>query len=205
MLDLPPPVPSIELNLASRGISKGLAQTKGPQLLVRGELAFGRVYLGGYAKNVSSTSADGEAAALVGLRTSAAGFDLAASAAWKRAINPADGSDANALELGGSVSRKLGKLVPRLSLVWSPDDLGGTGRTMFAEAGASYNIAKALTASAAIGRRERNGGPDYSAWNAGFAWSPAKPVTLDARYYDTDHGGEQPYRARAVVAVRVRF
>jgi hypothetical protein len=204
MLDLPPPVPAIEFNLSSRGISKGLAQTKGPQLLARGELGFGRVYLGAYAKNVTSSSAEGEAGALVGVRTSAAGFDLAASAAWKRAIDPAPGSDVNALEVNGTISRK-GRVTPKLSITWSPDDVGSTGRTVFAEGGVSYKIASAWTASAAVGRRERSGGPDYTAWNAGLAWSPAKPITLDLRYYDTDHGDEQPYRARVVAAARVRF
>jgi hypothetical protein len=204
MLDLPPPVPAIEFNLASRGISKGLAQTKGAQLLVRGELGFGRVYLGAYAKNVTSSSADGEAAASMGVRTSAAGLDVSASAAWKRAIDPAPGSDVNALEVNGTISRK-GRVTPKLSITWSPDDVGSTRHTVFVEAGASYKIAKAWTASAALGRRERGGGPDYTAWNAGIAWSPAKPVTLDLRYYDTDHGGEQPYRARGVVSARVRF
>ena len=205
MPDLPPPVPQIEFSLASRGMSKGLAQTTGPQVLVRGELGFGRVYAGGYAKNVDSSTADGEAGLSLGLRTKAADFDLAASATLKLAIDPSPGSDSQALELGASAARKLGRLTPRLSVVWSPDDLGGTRRTVFAEAGASYKLASTLTASAALGRRERGGGPDYYAWNAGLAWSPAKPITLDARYYDTDGGDAQPFRARGVATARVRF
>jgi hypothetical protein len=205
MPDLPPPVPQIEFSLASRGMSKGLAQTTGPQALVRGELGFGKIYVGGYAKNVDSSTADGEAGLSLGLRTKAAGFDLAASATLKLAIDPSPGSDSQALEFGASAARKLGRLTPRLSVVWSPDDLGGTRRTVFAEAGASYKLAKTLTASAALGRRERGGGPDYYAWNAGLAWSPAKPLTLDARYYDTDGGGAQPFRARGVVSGKVKF
>lgn len=205
MFDLPPPVPAIEFNLASTGISKGLAQTRGPQLLARGELAFGQVYFGGYAKNVTSATTDGEAAALAGLRFTASGFDLGASAAWKRAIDPARGSDANALELGGSVSRRVGRVTPRLSLVWSPDDLGSTRRTLFAEAGAGYRFSKAFTASAALGRRERSGGADYTAWNAGVAWSVEKRLTVDLRYYDTDGGNDHPFRPRAVLSARAKF
>jgi hypothetical protein len=205
MPDLPPPAPAIEFNLSSTGMSKGTAQTDGPQLLVRGELGFGDLYLGAYAKNVSSSTADGETAAQVGVRTRAAGFDLAASAGWKRAIDPAPGSDTNALEVSGSLARKLGRVTPRLSIVWSPNDVGSTGRTLFAEAGASYRLASAVTASAAIGRRERTGGLDYTAWNAGIAWAPAKPLTLDLRYYDTNRGADHPYRARVVLSGRVRF
>jgi hypothetical protein len=205
MLDLPPPVPAIEFNLATRGISKGLAQTKGPQLLVRGELASGHLFFGAYAKNVTSTSSDGEAGLSVGLRATAAGLDVAASATWKRAIDPAAGSDANALEVSTSASRRFGRLTPKLSAVWSPNDLGSTGRTLFAEAGMSYRLVKALSASAALGRRQRTGGPDYTAWNAGFAWSYGKRLTLDARYYDTDGGSAQPYRARVVLAARLKL
>lgn len=205
MPDFPPPVPVIEFSLASRGMSKGLAQTTGPQALVRAELGFRQVYVGGYAKNVESSTADGEAGASIGLRAKAGGFDLAASATWKLAIDPRPGSDSQALEFGASAARKLGRLTPRLSVVWSPDDLGGTRRTIFAEAGASYKLAPTLTASAAVGRRERGGGPDYTAWNAGLAWSPAKQLTLDARYYDTDGGGAQPFRARGVVSGKVKF
>ena len=205
MLLFPPPVPAIELNLASTGMSKGLAQTEGPQALVRGELGLGRFYLGAYAKNVTSSSAEGEGGALVGLRTSAAGFDLGASAAWKRAIDPAHGSDVNALEMSASVSRRFGKLTPRVSVTWSPDDVGSTGRTIFAEAGASYRLAKTLSVSAAAGRRERTGGLDYMAWNAGLAWTPAKPVTLDVRYYDTNRGSDDPYKKRVVASARVKF
>jgi uncharacterized protein (TIGR02001 family) len=205
MLDLPPPVPAIEITLASRGISKGIAQTTGPQFLARGELAFGAIYVGAYAKNVDSPAAIGEGGPIVGLRTKAAGFDIAASATWKHAINAEPGSDAQALELSGGVSRKFGRVTPRLSVVWSPDDVGSTGRTLFAEAGASVAVAKTFSISAAVGTRERDGGPDYTAWNAGLAWNPVKPLTIELRYYDTNGPDLQPFRARAVAAARLRF
>ena len=205
MFDLPPPIPSIEFNLASTGMSKGLAQTDGPQVLVRGELGFGSLYVGGYAKNVDSSSSDGEAAALIGLRTKAAGFDLSASAAWKRAIDPTPGFNADALEVSAVIAPPLGAFTPRLSIVWSPDDLGSTGRTIFVEAVGGYRIGKSLIASAAVGRRERNGGPDYSAWNAGVSWTPVKRVALDLRYYDTDGGDTHPFQARVVASGRVKF
>ncbi len=35
MFDLPPPEPGIEIVVASRGMSKGVAQTEGPQLVVK--------------------------------------------------------------------------------------------------------------------------------------------------------------------------
>lgn len=202
---LPPPVPVIEFNLASTGMSKGIAQTTGPQFLARGELSFGQMFVGGYLKNVDSATSDAEAAAFVGMRTTAAGFDLLASAAWKRAVDAAPGTDRNALEVSAAVSRKLGRVTPRISLVWSPDDLGGTRSTLFAEAGASYRFSSTLSGSAAFGRRHREGGSDYDAWNAGLTWNPVKPLSIDARYYDTDGGSSQPFRGRAVVSARAKF
>jgi hypothetical protein len=200
-----PPKPSLELVGASTGMSKGIAQTEGPQFLARGELPFGRIYFGAYAKNVDSPVSKGEAAALVGIRAASHGFDLNVSAALKRALSPSAASDKNALEVSGSVSRKMGALTPRLSLVWSPDDLGGTRQTTFLEAGASYAMAKKLALSAAVGRRERSGGADYTAWNAGIAWTPGPHLVLDARYYDTDGGDGHAFRARGVVSARLKF
>ena len=199
------PDPSIEFVLATRGISKGIAQTDDGQLLVRGEVAFGDFFVGAYGKNVTSSTAEGEGGATIGVRKGIGGFDLAASATWKRAIDPAPGSDVNALELATSASRKFGDLTPKVSLVWSPDDVGSTRRTLFAEAGASYRFAKAFAFSAAIGRRERSGGLDYTAYNAGIAWTPAKPVTVDLRYYDTNRNSGDPYKGRFVLTGRAKF
>lgn len=186
-------------------MSKGIAQTTGPQALARGELGFGRLFVGAYIKNVSSSTSDGEAAALVGVRTKAAGLDLVASAAWKRAVDPAAGSDRNALEVSAAASRKFGRLTPKVSVVWSPDDLGGTRSTIFAEAGATYRFSPSLAASAAFGHRKRGGGADYNAWNAGLTWDGLKPFSIDLRYYDTNGGSAQPFRPRAVLSARARF
>ena len=114
MIDLHHPDPGIEISIATRGISKGLTQTDGAQLVVRPELAFGDLYLGAYAKNVTSTTSDGEGGPAIGLRTRAGGFNLAASATLKLSIDPAEGSDAEALELAGSAARRFGPLNLRL-------------------------------------------------------------------------------------------
>ncbi len=65
MLDLPPPDPGIEISIASRGISKGIVQTVGPQLVARAMLGLGDLHLGGQWKNVTSRVAEGEAAGFV--------------------------------------------------------------------------------------------------------------------------------------------
>jgi hypothetical protein len=206
MFDLPPPDPGIEIVLASQGMSKGLRQTDGPQLLVRPEIAFGPLYLGAYAKNVTSTTSDGEAGAVVGIRIDAGGFDLSASAALKQAIAPAGGLDNRAVELVAAVSRRIGPVTPRLSVTWSPDDLGSTGRSTYAEAGATLRLASGTNAGGAVARRERDGGPDYNAFNAGVSHRLAGRFTFDLRWYDTDRSGlGEVYRGRLVGSLRARF
>ncbi|HEV2867162.1 MAG TPA: porin, partial [Allosphingosinicella sp.] len=186
MFDLPPPDPGLEIVFATRGVSKGLVQTEGPQLVVRPEVAFGPVYVGGYAKNVSSPTSDGEGGPVIGFRTSAGRFNLAASATWKFAIAPVGAVDDQALELAGSASRRFGPVTARLSVVWSPNDLGSTTHTTFTEGTLSYGPVRPVTISAAFGVRERGGGPDYRAFNAGASYAINPNVTADLRYYDTD-------------------
>jgi hypothetical protein len=205
MIDLPPPDPGIEISLASRGMSKGLSQTDGPQALIRAELAFGNFYFGASAKNVTSPTSDGEGAALIGLRTKIGGFDLAGSAAWKRVLAPEGAVDINALELAGSLARTFGQVTPRVAVTWSPDDLGSTGRSTFAEVGGSYRVTSALVLSAGLGRRNRENGPDYTAYNAGIVFTIEKRFTLDLRYYDTNLNLGDPYKNRVVLTARAKF
>ena len=201
---LGPPDPALEVSLASRGISKGLSQTDGPQLVVRGELAFRSLVASAYGKNVSSSTADGEAGVSLGFRRRIGSIDAAANATWKRAIDAAVGADANSLEFAGSISRKWGPLTPKLSAAWSPDQLGSTRRSLFVEASTGYKLGKAVL-TAAIARRERSGGLDYTAWNAGLSYSLAGPLLVDLRVHDTNRSGDQAYRRRLVASARARF
>jgi hypothetical protein len=206
MFDLPPPDPGIEIVVASRGVSKGLTQTDGPQFLIRPELAVGHVYLGFYLKNVTSASSEGEGGPSIAYRTRAAGFDLAASATWKLAIEPHGPSDRQALELVGSGSRRLGPVTARLAVTWSPDDLGSTEQTTYAEAGASYSLRRSTTVSAALGRRERDGGPDYTAFNVGMTQTLFQGVSADLRWYDTNRSAlGDAFEGRVIASLRARF
>ena len=205
MAVIPLTAPTLQVSIYSSGTSKGIAQTKGPQIVVRAEEGAGPIYVAAYVKNVTSPSSDAEAGALVGARTSMSGFKLTASATVRRAIDPAPGSDATSLELAASVARPVGRVTPTLSIMYSPDDLGSTKRSVYIEGGVSYKIDKQLSASAAIGRRDRVVGANYKAWNAGLTWTPVKRLALDARYYDTNGGSRWPYQARLVVSGSLKF
>ena len=206
MIDLPPPDPGIEIVVSSRGYSKGLAQTEGVQFRAQPELGFGPVYVAFYAKNVTSTTSEGEAGPILGLRTSAGGFDLAASATWKMAIAPRGATDDEALELVGSVGRRLGPVNARLSLTWSPNDLGGTNETIWTEANVSWSLRRSASISFALGRRERDGGTDYTAFNVGVTHTVLPGISADLRYYDTDRSrlGDN-FEGRLIASLRLRL
>jgi hypothetical protein len=204
--DLPPPDLSIEFNIASRGYSKGVAQTDGVQGLVRPEVAFGNFRIGSYAKNVTSPDVDGELGGLIGYKRVFGQTELSGTAAFKRGINARPGFDKAALEFVVSVTQTIGNFKPRLGVTYSPNDLGSTVKTAYWEAGAAYQIDKMTGASAGIGIRSRDGGPDYTSFNAGVTRILAGTLTAEVRYYDTNKGrlGDY-YHGRVVVALRARF
>ena len=108
--------------------------------------------------------------------------------------------------LAASLSRKFGRLTPQLVMVWSPDDLGSTRRSVYGEASATYAISAKTGIVAAIGRRERTGGPDYTAFNAGISEKLNAHITADLRYYGTDrHNLGYIYQSGLIVSARIRF
>lgn len=206
MFDLPPPDPSIEIVAASRGYSKGIAQTDGPQFILRGELESGPAFVAAQWKNLDSNGADGEALVQVGARGSFGGFELSGAVQYKRLTGLGAPTDGDTFEFTGSASRAFGRVTPRINFVFSFDDLGGTRESLYAEAGAGLRVAPGTNLSAYVGRRERGGGADYTAFNAGISQKLGSHVTAELRYYDTAQSGlGDIYESRLVAALRVRF
>jgi hypothetical protein len=204
---LPPsPDPAIEISAFSQGMSKGLRQTEGVQILVRPEVAVGPLFAGAFYKNVTSPTADGEAAVLAGLRRRVGGFDLAASAAYKWNTGARAQADRDCIEFTVTASRRFGRLTPRINLIYSPDDLGGTRASLYAEAGASFSPFAGASLSANVARRMRDGGPDYVAFNAGASYAITDNITAELRYYDTAQSRIGViYEPRLVASARVHF
>jgi hypothetical protein len=206
MFALPSPDPGIEITAFSQGMSKGLRQTDGVQILVRPEVAVGPLFVGAFYKNITSPTADGEAAVLVGLRHRLGGFDLAFSAAYKWNTNARAQADRDCLEFTATASRRFGRVTPRIALTWSPDDLGGTRASLYAEAGASVSLFAGASVSANIARRARDGGPDYVAFNAGATYAITSNLSADLRYYDTEQSRLGViYEPRLVASARLHF
>ena len=206
MWDLPPAEPGIEVVVASRGMSKGVAQTEGPQLVAKPFVQMGPVQLGGQWKNVSSAVAGGEAALFANVAPKAAGFQLNFGVAYKFQTGVKGPTDDKSWEFTGSVTRRFGKLSLRVAAVYSPDDLGGARRSLFVEGGPTLEIGKTTRLSAAIGRRDRVSGVDYTAFNAGIAKTLFKGMTVDARYYGTNRSSlGEFFEDRLVISARMAF
>jgi hypothetical protein len=206
MIDLPPADPGVEIVIASRGMSKGIAQTEGPQLIVKPFIKLGDLQLGGQWKNVTSTVAGGEGALFVGFSREVAKFQLSLQAAHKFQTGVREPTDDHSWEFTAGLSRKLGKVTLRTSLVYSPDDLGSAKRSLYWEAGPSVDLGKKLRLFANVGHRSRRLGDDYTSFNAGASASVVPKVTLDLRWYDTNrHELGENFRGRAVATARMAF
>src|SRR3954471_4112691 len=185
MFSFPSPDPGIEISAFSQGMSKGLRQSEGVQILIRPEVAVGPLFVAAFYKNITSPTADAEAAFLAGLRRHFGGFDLAASVAYKWNTNARRQADRDCIKFNATASRRFGRVTPRISLTYSPDDLGGTRASLYAEAGASLSLFAGASLSANVARRVRDGGPDYVAFNAGATYTLTRNLAADLRYYDT--------------------
>jgi len=206
MFELPPPDPAFEMSIATQGMSKGLRQTEDPQFLARGEVAFGHVFVGVQWKNIDSDVAAGEGHSFIGYRNRWGGFDVSATAGYHMQTSVTGHPDDDRFEFNVTASHGFGRITPRFSVTYSPNDFGSTGESLYAEAGASVGLFDRASASANIARRERDGGPDYTAFNAGLTYTFPRHLSLDIRYYDTAESSFGViYEPRVVALLRARF
>lgn len=206
MIDLPPAQPHFEIVAASEGMSKGLAQTEGGQPLGRIELASGDISVGAQLKNISSPSADAESAAFIGLRRRAGRLEIGGSVSYKRWLWTSGPGDGEAVEFGLTASRPVGPVRPRVILAYSPDELGSTGASLFADLNISARLSQRWSLGVCLGRRERALAADYTAFNAGATLEPDRRFAIDLRYYDSDRSGRgRAYAPRLVLSLRARL
>jgi hypothetical protein len=206
MIDLPPPDPGIEVVVASRGMSKGIAQTEGPQMIVKPSVKFGDVQLGIQWKNVTSTVAGGEGALFVGVGRDIAGLQLSFQASHKFQTGVREPTDDHSWEFTGGVSRKFGAITLRGSAVYSPDDLGPAERSFYWEAGPAMDVSKQFKLFANIGHRSRQLGDDYTSFNTGVSTTIVPRTTIELRWYETSrHELGVNFKGRAVVSARMAF
>lgn len=204
MWDLPPPNPGFEIVVASHGMSKGIAQTDGVQVVPKAFIQLGPVQVGGQWKNVSSPAADGEGAAFINYTPKLGAYQLTFGAAYKFQTNVKGETDDDSFEFTAAGNRKFGKFTLRISAIYSPDDLGGASRSLYLEGGPAFDIDSTTRFSANLGHRSRVAGVDYTSFNGGISKTFFKKVTVDLRYFDTARGqlGEV-YENRVVLSGRL--
>lgn len=206
MFALPPFDPGVELVVSSRGMSKGIEQSDEPQVIPKLTLKVGDLQVGGQWKNVTSTAADGEAALFANASRKLGGFALTAGVAYKFQTNVKGQSDSDSFEFTGAVVRSFGKLSLKAGAIYSPDDLGKAKRSFYLEAGPALDLTKTLRLSANLGRRTRQNGPDYLAFNVGVTKTVIRAFSLDLRVYETNRSNlGDIYKRRVIVAGRWVF
>ena len=204
---LPPPDPAFEFSVASRGMSKGIAQTDDePQAVLKASAKSGPLEIGEQWKNVTSTSAKGEAAVFVNVNHAFGKLRLNGGAAYKFQTWVSGNPDADSFEFTTGANAAFGRVSLRAVAIYSPDDLGAAKQSLYLEGGPAFDLTKTTKASANIGRRERDGAPDYTSFNFGLSKTFEKSIVVDLRYYDTAQSdlGRQ-FKPRVVLSGRVTF
>ena len=206
MFALPPFDPGVELVVSSRGMSKGIEQSDEPQVIPKIILRIGDVQIGGQWKNVTSTAADGEAAAFANLTHKFGAFAVTAGAAYKFQTNVKMRTDSDSFEFTGGISRTFGRLSLKVSAIYSPNDLGKAKRSLYLEGGPALELTKTLRLSANLGRRTRENGPDYTAFNVGVTKALFHGFSMDLRGYQTNRANlGDIYKRRVVISGRWAF
>lgn len=160
----------------------------------------GFFYAGGGLEGVRSDGSDVEGELGFGFRPQVAGFDLDLNVAHKWRLDAHPGADAEAWEFTADLSRSIGPARARLQLQHSPDGAGTVKAWTWVEAQAGWDFNEAVSASAAIGRREQDGAIDYTGYNLGVSWAIHRRAALDLRWFGTDGPSNDPRYADALVA-----
>lgn len=196
--------PGIELMAASRGVSEGLANTDGPQLILRLFVKAGPVRVGGQWKNVSSPVANGVIAMFAGTSRTVGKAQIGLRAAYRIQTKARRSSDATAWEFSATAARPFDRFTARLAVTYSPDDLGSAKQALFIEGGPALDLNSSTTLSASLGWRWRRASPDYGALNIGISKAVTQQLTVDVRAHWTTRGRlGRSYQPGAIFSARV--
>jgi hypothetical protein len=200
---LPPPDPAIELFVASRGMTQGLSQSNGPQVIPRAYVRFGEVQVGAFWRNIDSPIANG-IGVLFGRAAARQGrTQLDVVVLYRTRTGARRPTVLHAWEIDTTLRHSFGRVGVRLNVEYAPREFE-LGPSIFVEIGPTVRLAKNTILFANLGRRERTGAPDYTAVNAGISHAVGKSLVVDGRYYATDRSVLGPrYRGRLVFSARL--
>jgi len=200
---LPPPDPAIELFVASHGMTQGLSQSDGPQIIPRAYLRLGQVQLGAFWRNIDSPVANGIGVLFVreGVKRKSAQADFVLL--YRTRTGAHRPTVLHAWEVDATFRRSFGRFGVRLNVEYAPREFE-LGPSLFVEIGPTFRLAKGASLFANLGRRERSGAPEYWAINIGMSAAVGKNLVLDGRYYATDRSSLGPrYNGRLVFSARL--
>ena len=203
MLALPPPDPGFELLIASQGMSDGISQTRGIQVIPRAFVGVGAFRVGGQWRNVDSPRHTGIVALFFELSSEVRKFQLDGAILYRMRTGVKGDIAGKPWGFSGSATRTFGRISLRIRADYDPKDFGG-GNSLFMEFGPTVKPDNLTRISANVGRRECAGCRDYTSYNVGVSRSFPGGATLDARFYGTDRYKLGPkYSARVVVSARL--
>ena len=194
--------------VATDYMSKGTSKNDGrPALSGSAEASVGAFYAGTWASDAfTSQGGDAELHLYAGARPELAGIKWDFRAMAKTIPGTIPGVQESYAEFRADATRAFGRAKARIRVEYSPDNYGATEQAWWVEGQLSHPVGPRLTVSAALGRREQDGGADYTAWNAGGTVKSTDRVGLDMRWYDTDsHELGRVYRGKVVAALAVAF
>lgn len=199
---------SFELGAGTDNRSKG-ASKSGNAPYVFGEVQW-NASNGFYAdlefETIDSSGSRVETEAEAGWQYSALGLDFDTSVSHKWRLGAVPGHDDAAWEYQFDVIKDFGAVDTRFRVEHSPDGLGSTQASTWVEGRVRFPLADRLKASATLGSREQDNGPDYTGWNAGVAWALTDTTSVDLRWHGTDieEQGEQ-YENALVASMLIAF
>jgi Bacterial protein of unknown function (Gcw_chp). len=168
--------------------------------------ADGLFYVSPGVETIDSGGSDVEAEFVAGYQPEAFGYAFDFSVAYKNRLDAEAGYDEDTVEFTGEVSRDVGPASARLQVQYSPDAAGSTEAFTWVEGRLGWGFTNRLQGTVALGRREQDNAPDYTAWNAGVTYGLTDALDLDVRWYDTNatEFGEQ-YKSALVAEVAFAF
>lgn len=170
------------------------------------ESADRRFYAGPAFEGVQSSGSDAELSLIGGFAPEAFGFEFDFNVAYLNRVGTDAAYDEDALELTADMRRAIGPAWGDLQVQYAPDAAGSTRSFVWIEAKLGWAFTDRLSGSAAVGRREQVGAPDYTGWNAGLTWNAGETVAFDLRWHDTDAGAEgEEYEGALVASVIAAF
>lgn len=200
---------SFEIGAGTDNRSKG-ASKSGNDAYVFGsstwQSANGLFYVSPAVETIDAGGSDVEAEFVAGYQPEAFGYQFDFNVAYKNRLDANPGYDEDTVEFAANVSRAVGPARARLQVQYSPDSTGATEAFTWVEGRVGWAFSPKLDGTVALGRREQDNSPDYTAWNAGVTYALTDAIGLDVRYYDTNAAkyGEQ-YKEALVAEIAYAF